>query len=122
MGIDVQLTVAGDISDEQLEQANAHVSAHDPGGFGLDLRKDGRFLLRDQTYDERVQYYSLSRYWGPSYPRGYWPTIYAAIRVLQAAFPGMAVYYGDDIDDEDLGDLCTREYLEQMWTRWLEIA
>lgn len=84
--------------------------------MGIDAEIHAR--LDDGTV---VCFDTMERYYGPEYPRGNWPVIYAEIRELQARFPGAPVYYGDDHRDleESLGDECTPAFLESIWQHYL---
>ncbi|QOC56049.1 hypothetical protein SEA_CLOWN_51 [Gordonia phage Clown] len=152
MGVDVSLFAVGEVSDERLAEANAYVTEHSPRQFGFNweawragdrdkAEKVGPFLHRsDESHlgEPIIEYGNIVRYWGPKYRRGPWPTIYGAIRVLQAALPECAIHYaGDsgyywigDVDDRDAPNLDLRDVgelslvtprrLDRMWKLYLD--
>lgn len=102
MGIDVMLTVHGDLTLE-LNAPFIHETTPIEGG-ALDVE-------------------NMFRYYGPSYRRGPWPAIYALIREVQAMFPKATLYYGDDHAEEgSWGHECTAIFLEEQWLVWLTHA
>ena len=92
--------------------------------FGKDrfwiFRKENRHILSlidpsgdcYQERDEVVSYYGVpyteymvnvnlaSRYYGPGYERGDFPTIYLVWKWIKFNIPGVVVYYGGDSDSE----------------------
>lgn len=118
MGMDVNLYARGKVTDEQFDFANSYVNFYD-SGFGDEYQETGSFLRRAKYPEDRVEYWTLERYFDEHYQSGHWPATYTAIRVMQAAFPDHQVFYGSDSDDEG-GELCTREFLENLWNIYLK--
>lgn len=114
MGVDVNLYAIGEVTDEQLAEAEKLVTSR-----GLDVGWEGSPALERAKYydDDRIELNTLSRYYGPDYERGSWPSIFAMIRVLQAALPQCSIYYGGDTTDD--GEEVTPEMLEGIWRHWL---
>jgi hypothetical protein len=111
MGIDVNLYAVGDITDEQITAALPFVKAR------VDFDQWSSLERSKYEDDGRVELSTGHRYYGPGYERGPWPSIYGEIRVMQAAFPGASVYYGGD--SSDYGELCTDDFLAEMWAHFL---
>ncbi|MCP5028568.1 MAG: hypothetical protein GY929_20010 [Actinomycetia bacterium] len=111
MGVDVNLYAIGEVSDEELNQADAWFFAR--------ARED--LNRADATYDQelanRIKVNTPARFYGPGYERGHWPDIYNMIRCLQAALPGCTVHYGGDSEDDALE--VTEEMLSETWGHWL---
>lgn len=115
MGLDVNLYAEADPSPERLNAAEKFFTAR--SNFG-DTKSHVLNLNDAEWFDRpRVEVATMARYYGPGYERGDWPTIYGAIRVLQAAFPEATVYYGGDSSDD--GVECTDEYLAEIWSHFL---
>lgn len=117
MGIDVNLYAVAHPSPVQLAAAEEFFNARSNLG---DAWKGQKVLsVNDAEWFDRprVEVATLARYYGPGYERGYWPDIYGAIRVLQAAFPEAKVYYGGDSSDD--GEECTDEFLAEIWEHFL---
>lgn len=112
MGIDVRLYVEGSFSDEQITEADAFIKER----FG-DWDREWEPLSRVSYAPNRLSLACPDRYYGPGYERGWWPTIYNHIRLLQAAFPDGQVFYGSDV--MDVGEPVTPEFLENIWDHWL---
>lgn len=117
MGIDVNLYAECDPSREQLAAAEDFFTSRTNFGY----RGEGGNVLAvddDEWFEHpRVVVGTMARYYGPGYERGDWPSIYGAIRVLQAAFPEAKVYYGGDSTDDGLE--CTEELLAEVWEHFL---
>jgi hypothetical protein len=113
MGMDVNLYVEGDVFEAHLQAANAFALAR--GVSGLDTG-DTPFVRRDYT-PVRIEWRTLTRFYGLHYERGHWPAIHNAIRVMQGAFPGMVVHYGSDSFDE--APEVTDDFLAELWDHWL---
>lgn len=124
MGIDVNLYAVGEVSDERLAEAEAFLVERelriawttDPADNeaprpNLRREPDGMFD------EERVEFLTFSRYYGPGYERGTWPDIFTAILALRAALPECTVFYGGDTTD--YGMECTDEFLGSLWEHWL---
>lgn len=116
MGIDVNLYVEADVSPERLNAAEEVLRAR---STIPDARNGRALVVEDDDWlpRPRVSLYTLSRYYGPGYERGDWPSIYGAIRLMQALFPEAKVYYGGDSSDD--GCECTDEYLAEVWEHFL---
>lgn len=114
MGLDVNLYAVGDVSDEQLAAANEYLSKRSVTGF----QRDDEPLEREDYHDEpRIVWMTASRYYGPDYERGWWPSIHNAIVCLRAALPHCTVHYGSDAWDS--GRVVTDEMLDELWQHWL---
>jgi hypothetical protein len=116
MGIDVNLYAEGHVTDEQLEEASAYMLAR----CSIADTFSGQFsvLERNDSYDRpRVVLSTMSRYYGPAYERGDWPSIYGAIRLMQKALHPLPVFYGGDSSED--GEECTQEFLHAMWSHFL---
>lgn len=112
MGVDMMLYAVGDITDDEIEAAHTFL-----GAWRFDF---GCALRRARTYHDdgpRVEWWNGYRYYGPGYERGHWPSIYACIRGMRAAFPHATVFYGPDTAED--GSEATDEYLEELWAHWL---
>lgn len=119
MGANASIYAAGDVSDEELARAEAVVRRLDRG-FGEPNEYTGNYL--DRIVDPpRVQYRTLDRFFSPARPNRDWPSIYAAIRIMQAAFPDRTIHYGSDEDDFDFGGspIATPLMIETNWAAWL---
>lgn len=115
MGVDVNCYAVGDVSDEQLEQANLFLTERRvTGGYDDDRPPLVRY---DHPDGERIEWATLDRYYGPGYERGWWPNIYNGIRCIRAALPQCAVYYGGDT--MDYAPEATDEWLNSIWDHWL---
>ncbi|HEU5026635.1 MAG TPA: hypothetical protein VFV01_17090 [Spirillospora sp.] len=116
MGIDVNLYAEGHVPDDRLAEASAYLLAR----CSIVDTFDGKWpvLARENSYDRpRVVLSTMSRYYGPGYERGDWPSIYGAIRLLRAALPECRVFYGGDSSED--GQECTDEFLSEMWDHFL---
>lgn len=121
MGIDVNLYAETTATADQLEAAR---SVFRRSAISDDYESNGKVHWRCLEFEDetdwrgpRVVANVTCRYWGIAYERGDWPSIYGAIRLLQAAFPEAQVFYGGDTSDD--GDLCTDEYLAELWAHFL---
>jgi hypothetical protein len=119
MGVDVNLYAESDapISDERLAEAAAFFTARIGEGdefFSETLQRDPYPIPGGKP---RIEWNTGTRYYGPGYERGYWPTIYAAILTMQAALPECTVYYGGDTTDD--GEECTADFLARLWLHFL---
>lgn len=114
MGIDAMIMVVGDLTEVATPFTFTVIRSED-------IEEGHRGILPEAVDRDRWSF-SLDRYFGPAYPRGVWPDLYAFIRAVQATWPNAQVYYGDDHADRsrgELGELCTPEYLESLWQVWL---
>lgn len=118
MGLGVLLYAEMDtITDDALYEAEKFFVARSDLG---DTNGSGNVLEFDtaEWYPRpRVVVYTLDRFYGQHYERGNWPRIFGGIVTLQAAFPDAPVYYGSD--SNDVGILCTNEYLGEIWQHFL---
>lgn len=117
MGVDVNLYAVGEVSDEQLAEAEAYMNARVPA-MVWDVGDD-RTLLQRTEYPEpdRIEVNTGMSYYGLSYTRGDWPTIAGAILCLRAALPQCRVFYGGDTTD--YGVEATDELLAEYGLHWL---
>ena len=116
MGIDVNLYAEGHVSDERLAEASAYMLARCSIADTFDGKRPP--LGRATEYDRpRIELSTFSRYYGPAYERGDWPSIYGAIRLLQRALHPLPVFYGGDSTED--GEECTEEFLTEMWSHFL---
>lgn len=122
MGVDCEIYVKGEMSYGQVVRAAEYVKERIPFGmlFDSDIH-DGPFNVSDAAdHDdgqERLELYVSTRYYGPGYERGDWPSIYAAIRLMQTAFPNQDVYYGGDNTDDH--PVVTDEMIASLWDHYL---
>ena len=115
MGLDVELHVRGRWTKKQLLHAEALLNDRLP-----DFLMDGKLVLRRINDDEPVvDAVTLTRWYGPGYERGYWPSIYAAIRILQHCFPSCTIHYGSDAQERESIPPTTAEDLEHLWRHFL---
>ncbi len=120
MGADSKLYAVGEVTDEELAAAEQFVRAHTHGGFAWPDDATGDILAR-WGEPSVIEYRTSDRYFSPTYRRGDWPTIYTAIRVMQAAFPNCTIHYGSCHDDMDYGGSpeVDPEMLDRNWAAWL---
>src|SRR5689334_7021691 len=111
MGIDIQIYVKGDVSDEELDRAR------DEWDFRI---YDARLERSDWDHDKgRVQVdQTYIRYWGPGYERGPWPQIASWIEAMSAAFPNRDICYGGDDDDDETIPIVTDDMMRKFWAHW----
>lgn len=110
MGLDVNLYALGKVTDEQLQAANEFLLERHVVGF------DENPLIRSSLPD-RIEWCTISRFYGIGYERGYWPNIHHAIVCISAALPHCEVFYGNDCRDD--GEKITRTMLNKLWEHWL---
>ncbi len=121
MGIDVNLYAEVNPSDERLAQAEEVFFAR--CGIADRYERDGKtfWLSLSRSNEEwtgpRVKANVTSRFWGPGYERGDWPSIYGAIRLMQALFPEARVFYDGDSTDDGL--LCDEAMFAEYWEHYL---
>lgn len=103
MGVDILLYAEATPTDQELEAARELFRRSD---IADDYVRDGEVVWRCLEFEDenewrgaRVVANVSPRFYGPGYERGDWPSIYGAIRLLQAAFPKARVFYGGDHDD-----------------------
>jgi hypothetical protein len=116
MGIDVKLYAEGEVGDEELDDATAFMTAR----CSIVDTFDGKYLALslDDSYDPpRIELCTMQHYYGPGYERGDWPSIYGAVRLLQAALPACRVFYCGDVSDD--GQECDEEFLAGMWAHFV---
>lgn len=113
MGVDVNLYAEGAVSDAELAAANAYL---DERLYGRDTYYE-HWLARSEYGHDRIEFCTLSRYYGPSYERGDWPTIYGYILAMRAALPNCVVRYGGDTDPD--APEADDEYLAEIWEHFL---
>jgi len=116
MGLDAQIYVKGNITEEHAKHVSALLLNRVPG-FVDDWEKDGAVFTRSK-YDDDGRYVvqTLSRYYDEAYERGNWPDIYAVIMLLKHQFPWCTVHYGSDSTD-DCPEV-TADYLADTWAHW----
>ncbi len=118
MGLDVNLYAEVDPTPVELEQAEKFFTARTSFGDAWD-NSPSVLAVEEADWRERprVVVQTWARYYGQGYKRGDWPTIYGAIRTLQAAFPESRVFYGGDSTDD--GIECDEGYLTEIWMHFL---
>ena len=115
MGLDVELHVRGRWTDKQRQHAEALLNDRLP-----DFLMDGKLVPRMINNHELIaDAITLTRWYGPGYERGHWPTIYAAIRILQHCFPSCAIHYGNDAQERERILPVTDADLEHLWRHFL---
>ena len=120
MGVDVTLYAVGEPTDDELAEAEAFIRERcqlDQQGW----TGTGTVLKRDGYNPKMINFYTLDRWYGPGYERGWWPEIYNNIVVLRAALPGCVVHYGSDSYEAEEIPPVTDEYLQEIWDHWLSI-
>lgn len=116
MGLNAQIYVKGNITDEHAKHVSALLLNRVPGLVD-DWDNNGQVLSRAQySGDGRYEVQTLERYYGEGYERGYWPHIYATITLLRHQFPWATVHYGSD-STEDCPEV-TDEDLAALWGHW----
>lgn len=116
MGVDVNLYVTGDVTDDEVARVNALLLDRCPQ-FVDDWTGEGVVFGPADAYDEpRWQVSTMSRYYGKGYERGDWPKICGAIMLLRLALPGRDVHYGGDSDDDS--PKVDDEWLAETWAHW----
>lgn len=117
MGIDAEIQAVGPITDEEMAAAAAYLAPRLPDY--IHEASDGPVLERWTEFDGTplVEIRTIAHYYSPGYPRGHWPDIYTAIRLMQAAFPGREVRYGGDSSDDHAP--VSPESLEALWEFYL---
>ena len=119
MGIDLNLYVVADPTDEQLAVAETFIRRAAP--IAEPHWNNGVALERTTWNGEpAIELYSLSRLFDPHYPRGWWPGIFQSVKAMEAAFPGCVVHYGDDCHDPDYGHaaVADEQFIEECWAAW----
>lgn len=117
MGIDVNLYAVGEVTDEELAEAEAYMQARISGIAWRD-GGDATILVRSKYADDgRIEVNTGHRYYGPGYERGPWHTISAAILCLRVALPNCQVFYGGDSSDDGL--LADDDLLTEYWLHFL---
>ena len=119
MGIDLNLYVVANPTDEQLAIAETFIRHAAP--IAEIHWKNGVTLERTKwAGDPTIELYSLSRLFDPYYPRGWWPGIFQSIKAMEAAFPGCVVHYGCDVFDPDYGhaQVVDEKFVEECWATW----
>jgi hypothetical protein len=121
MGVDVLLYAETTPTAQELEKARELFRRSDVADdYSIDGEAKWQCLeFEDETEwtRARVEAMVTCRYWGPGYERGNWPSIYGAIRLLQAAFPSARVFYGGDSDYN--GQECTEAFLADLWSHFV---
>ena len=113
MGLNAEIYVLGDWTEEQVAAAEALFENRLP-----DFLVDGEIARWGDTLDIG----GLDRYYGPGYERGPWPTLYAAFRLAKRCFPDATVIYSSDAStpEDYAGDSGTTEAeLQEIWDHWL---
>lgn len=110
MGVDADFYLKGSWTDEQ--EKSFEDSAKERGIW------DEYGKLTEYEDGQWLSFYSLSRYYGPGYERGYWPYIYSVLLLLKHHFPDAQVYYGGDSEPEYCQEM-TDEALAGIWAHWL---
>jgi hypothetical protein len=119
MGVDVNLYAEGRITDEELAAANEFMAQRVYPRDDYEHEIGFGSLVRDNLAGEweRIEFRTLSRYYGPGYERGDWPYIHNVIVCMRAALPSCKVFYGGDTTD--YGIEVTDELMAEYWMHWL---
>lgn len=117
MGVDVLLYAEIIPAEQELEVAR---DLFRRSRVADDYESDGKVHWRCLEFEDRTEWTQprvianvTQRYYGNGYERGDWPSIFGAIRLLQAAFPTARVFYGGDSDDT--APEFTQETAVEMW-------
>jgi len=121
MGVDVLLYAETIPTAQELEAAR---DLFRRSAISDDYESDGRVRWHCLEFEDETEWSRprvianvTTRYYGKGYERGDWPSIYGAIRLLQAAFPTARVFYGGDTDD--VAPEVTEEWLAETWAHYL---
>ena len=103
MGIDVLLYAEVTPTAQELEAARVLFRR---SGIADDYQPERGTGWKCLEFEDETEWHGprvvanvTTRYYGPGYERGDWPSIYGAIVLLQAAFPSARICYGGDSDD-----------------------
>lgn len=120
MGVDVLLYAEATPTAQELEAAR-ELFRRSP--IADDYERDGEVRWHCLEFEDETEWSRprvvanvTPRYYGPGYERGDWPSIYGAIRLLQAAFPTARVFYGGDTDD--VAPEVTQERIVDLWAHY----
>ena len=121
MGIDILLYAETVPTAQELETARALFRR---SRIADDYEHDGEIRWQCLEFEDETEWTSrrvvanvTPRFYGEGYERGDWPSIYGAIRLLQAAFPQARVFYGGDTDDR--APEVTPQRLADLWEHYL---
>lgn len=121
MGVDVLLYAETIPTTQELEQAR---DLFRRSSIADDYSRDGEVQWHCLEFEDETEWSRprvvanvACRYWSPGYERGDWPSIFGAIRLLQAAFPSARMFYGGDYDDA--GQEVTEAMLREMWEHFV---
>lgn len=115
MGVDVNLYAIGAVTDEELAEAERFVAERMEGSPDW----GEAWLERSEGEPSRIDFATLSRYYGPGYERGFWPRIHNYIMAFRAALDGKAVvHYGPDSDWPEAPE-ADDERMADLWAHWL---
>jgi hypothetical protein len=121
MGVDVLLYAETTPTSQELETAR---NLFRRSAVADDYEHDGQVRWRCLEFEDETEWSRprvvanvTTRYYGDGYERGDWPSIYGAIRLLQAAFPSARVFYGGDTTDYGLE--VTEEWLAETWAHFV---
>ena len=121
MGIDVNLYAETTPTAQELDAAR---DLFRRSAIADDYESDGWVYWRCLEFEDETEWSAprvtanvTCRYWGERYERGDWPSIYGAIRLLQAAFPTARVFYGGDSDDN--AEEVTEARLAELWAHFV---
>jgi hypothetical protein len=110
MGIDAMVYAEGRLTDELTGQLTDRF----PDSEWEDHTNEGWTKHPGRTF---IVWTSLSRYYGPGYERGDWPTIARAIETLRSVV-GHVYYHGDNSGWYGDHPQHTVADTEQMWAHW----
>lgn len=121
MGIDVLLYAEANPTAQELEAARTLFRR---SAIADDYERDGEVRWRCLEFEDETEWSSprvvanvTTRYYGPGYERGDWPSIFGAIALLRAAFPASRIFYGGDGSDE--APEVTAERESSYWSHYL---
>lgn len=122
MGIDIEVYIRTEPTDELLHKLHALTRERDTDG-------DCKYWVIESVskctcYGEQpphVHISSCSRYFSRGYPRGYWPKIRQSLIALKDACPpGTQIEYGNDSSDLDSGIVVDDDLLAELDAYWNE--
>lgn len=115
MGLDAEILIKGDITDDALAGLNDALwgrwIAERP------LWRDGKEINVFVKVDGGARFDSIWRYWGPGYERGPWPYIHAVLRL--ASTLGLPVLYGHDCQEEEDYVTWAPEWEQEYWVHYV---
>lgn len=120
MGIDIEVYIRIEPTDDLLRKLHALSNERDEDGSCKYWVIES--ISRCDCFGEKPPHVHISschRYFGKSYPRGYWPKIRESLLAIKEACPpGTQVEYGSDSSDLDSGVPVDDEFLAEMDAYW----